>query len=69
MVGGRSMCAVVVLMIMLREVRRELASAGDMVVVVEGLMSLLPLLLLSYFWTREPSLSSCTLIKATGGLR
>ena len=45
MVGGRSMCAVVALMIVLR-VRRELASAGDTVVVVEGLTSLLPLLLL-----------------------
>ena len=65
MVGGRSMCAVVALMIVLREVRRELASAGDMVVVVEGLTSLLPLLLLLYFWTCEPSLSSCASIKAT----
>ena len=59
------MCAVVALMIVLRKVRRELASAGDTVVVVEELTSLLPLLLLSYFWTCELSLSSCASIKAT----
>jgi len=54
----------VVPMIVLREVRRGLASAGDTVVVVEGLTPLLPLLLLSFFWTCELSLSTCALIKA-----
>jgi len=55
---------VVALVIVLREMRRELASAGDTAVVTEGLTSLLPLLLLSFFWTCGASLSGCVSMRA-----
>lgn len=55
----------VALAIALSEERRPLASAGDTVVVVEGLASLLPLL--SFFRTSEPSPSGCELMKVIRG--
>ena len=51
----------------LREARRPLASAGDTVVVVEGLASLLPLPLLSFFRTSEPSPSGFESMKVIRG--
>ena len=57
----------VALAIALSEERRPLASAGDTVVVVEGLASLLPLPLLSFFRTSEPSPSGCELMKVIRG--
>jgi len=57
----------VALAISLREARRPLASAGDTVVVVEGLASLLPLPLLSFFRTSEPSPSGFESMKVIRG--
>lgn len=57
----------VALAIALSEERRPLASAGDTVVVVEGLASLLPLPLLSFLRTSEPRPSGCELMKVIRG--